>query len=158
MPKKLQQAAFAAGCFWGVEETFRTMKGVKETEVGYMGGTTENPNYNEVSTGSTGHAETVHLLFEPKEISYTQLLEVFWNNHNPTTPNRQGPDIGTNYRSIIFFYNTKQKKLAMESKENLEKSGKYRERIVTEIVSATKFWRAEEHHQKYLMKKGLKVC
>jgi len=158
MPKKLEQAAFAAGCFWGVEETFRSMKGVKETEVGYMGGTKENPNYNEVSTGSTGHAETVHLLFDPKEISYKQLLEVFWDNHNPTTLNQQGPDIGTNYRSIIFFYNAKQRKLAIESKEDLEKSGKYREKIVTEIVPATKFWRAEEHHQKYLMKKGLKVC
>jgi peptide-methionine (S)-S-oxide reductase len=158
MPKKLEQAAFAAGCFWGVEETFRTMKGVKETEVGYMGGTKEDPTYDEVSEGETGHAETVHILFDPKEIPYKQLLDVFWNNHNPTTLNRQGPDIGTNYRSIIFFYSAKQKKLAMESKENLEKSSKYKEKIVTEIVPATKFWRAEEHHQKYLMKKGLKVC
>ena len=158
MPKKLEQAAFAAGCFWGVEETFRSKKGVKETEVGYMGGTTENPNYKAVSAGITGHAETVHIKFDPKEISYEQLLEDFWNSHDPTQMNCQGPDVGTQYRSIIFYYNEKQKKMAMDSKERQEKSEKHEGRIVTEITPATDFWRAEEHHQKYLMKKGLKVC
>ncbi len=155
---KTEAASFAAGCFWGVEEEFRCVKGVVETEVGYMGGTTKNPTYDEVCTGRTGHAETVHLKFDPKEISYEKLLEIFWNLHDPTQLNRQGPDIGGNYRSIIFYYSPQQKKLATESKEKLAKSGKYRNDIVTEIVPATNFWRAEEYHQKYEMKTGKKVC
>jgi len=155
---KLEEAAFAAGCFWGVEETFRCEKGVRETEVGYMGGTAKNPTYGEVCIGTTGHAETVHLRFDPNEISYKRLLEIFWNDHDPTQLNRQGPDVGTNYRSTIFYYTPEQKKQALESKEKLEKSGKCRGKIVTEIVPASDFWRAEEYHQKYLMKKGLKVC
>jgi len=158
MPKKLEHAAFAAGCFWGVEETFRCLKGVKETEVGYMGGKTKNPTYNDVCTDKTGHAETVHIKFDPKEISYEQLLEDFWNSHDSTQLNRQGLDVGTQYRSIIFYYNEKQKKIAAGSKANLEKSGKIKGKVATEIIPATTFWRAEEHHQKYLMKKGLKTC
>jgi peptide-methionine (S)-S-oxide reductase len=156
--EKPDEAAFAAGCFWGVEETFRCEKGVKDTEAGYMGGTTENPTYEEVCAGKTGHAETVHIRFDPKEIAYNRLLDIFWANHDPTQLNRQGPDFGSNYRSIIFYYTPEQKRQALESKEKLEKSGKCRGKIVTEIIPATDFWRAEEHHQKYLMKQGLKVC
>jgi peptide-methionine (S)-S-oxide reductase len=155
---ELEEASFSAGCFWGVEEEFRCTKGVVETEVGYMGGTTENPTYEEVCTGTTGHAETVHLKFDPKKISYDKLLDIFWSVHDPTQLNRQGPDFGSNYRSIIFYYSPEQEKLAMESKDRLAKSGKYKNDIVTEIVPAAKFWRAEEYHQKYEMKTGRKVC
>ena len=154
----LEEASFAAGCFWGVEEAFRTTKGVKQTEVGYMGGTTKNPTYGQVCTGATGHAETVHLWFDPKEITYETLLEIFWSIHNPTQRNRQGWDIGTNYRSIIFYYSQEQRRLALGSKEKLEKSGKYLGKIVTEVFPAVEFWRAEEYHQKYEMKTGKKAC
>ena len=153
---KIGEAAFAAGCFWGVEDAFMHIKGVKKTEVGYMGGETENPTYGEVCTGKTGHAETVHLKYSPGGVSYGELLEAFWGMHNPATPNRQGLDIGSQYRSVIFYYNEKQREEAEKSREEQQK--KLRERkIVTEIVPAGKFWRAEEYHQKYKQKQG-KVC
>ena len=156
--KKLQLATFGAGCFWGVEETFRTLRGVKSTIVGYMGGTLKTPTYEDVCTDKTGHAEVVQIEFDTSQISYEELLNVFWNNHNPTTPNRQGPDVGTQYRSVIFFHAKEQKKIAKRSKENLEKSGKYENKIVTEIIPASIFYKAEDYHQKYLMKKGLNSC
>jgi peptide-methionine (S)-S-oxide reductase len=155
---KIEEAAFAAGCFWGVEDTFRQIPGVIETEVGFMGGGVENPSYEQVSTTETGHAETVHIKFDPAKVSFEKLLETFWNSHNPTTKNRQGPDVGTQYRSIIFFYNSDQKKMAEASKEALEKSEKWKNPIVTEITAAGKFNRAEEYHQKYLLKRGLSTC
>ena len=156
--EKYETASFAAGCFWGVEATFRELKGVVETTVGYMGGHTKDPNYNEVCTGTTGHAETLQLKYDPDEISFEKLLEVFWNKHDPTTKNRQGPDIGEQYRSIIFYHNPEQKKLAEESKEKLDSSGKYRNPVVTEIIPAGTFYPAEDYHQQYLEKRGRKFC
>lgn len=156
--EKIDTAAFAAGCFWGVEETFMQIKGVKNTTVGYMGGKTENPTYKDVCTDETGHAETVLIEYDPAEVSYNDLLKVFWENHNPTTMNRQGPDIGTQYRSVIFFYNDDQKTTAEKSKDELQKSGKYTRDIVTQIIPAATFWKAEEYHQKYLQKHGLQKC
>ncbi|MBD3398570.1 peptide-methionine (S)-S-oxide reductase MsrA [Candidatus Micrarchaeota archaeon] len=148
---KNKEAAFGAGCFWGVEGEFMKIKGVEETEAGYMGGKTENPNYDEVCTGKTGHAETVHLKYDPDEVSYGELLDAFWGMHNPTTPNRQGLDMGSQYRSVIFYYSEEQKKQAEKSKqEQQEKLGG--RKIVTEIVPAGRFWRAEEYHQKYKQK------
>jgi peptide-methionine (S)-S-oxide reductase len=158
MEANYEKAAFAAGCFWHVEADFRKVKGVKDAVVGYMGGHTENPTYEEVHTGTTGHAETVEVTFDPAEIAYDQLLDVFWGLHDPITPNRQGPDVGHQYRSVIFYYNDQQRREAEESKQRLEASGKYRKPIVTEIVPAPKFWRAEEYHQRYLEKRGLAVC
>jgi peptide-methionine (S)-S-oxide reductase len=155
---RLELATFGAGCFWGVEETFRTLKGVVKTEVGYTGGTVKNPNYEEVCTDKTGHAEAVQVTFDPKLISYKKLLEIFWNNHNPTTINRQGPDVGSQYRSAIFYHSEEQKKQAEESKKELENSGKWKSPIVTSIEPAKTFYKAEEYHQKYLMKRGLKTC
>lgn len=155
----LEEAAFGAGCFWGVEETFRTTAGVAQTQVGYMGGKKDNPAYEEVCTDKTGHAEVVHLKFDPKKVSYEQLLDIFWASHNPTTLNRQGPDVGSQYRSVIFFYNRKQESAARKSKEELQMAGKFGGKsIVTEITPAEKFNRAEEYHQKYLMKRGLQNC
>jgi len=150
--KDLQPAAFGMGCFWGAEEVFRKIEGVESTAVGYMGGNLENPSYEQVSTGETGHAETVHLEYDPEVISYKELLDVFWENHDPTTPNRQGPDRGSQYRSIIFYYDEKQKEEAEGSKKELEESGKFDNPIVTEIVPASEFYRAEEYHQRYLQK------
>lgn len=155
---ELKDAAFAAGCFWGVEELFRSEKGVHFTEVGYMGGKTANPTYEEVCSDATGHAEAVHLRYNPKEISYEKLLKIFWANHDPTTPNRQGPDVGTQYRSVIFYYTPEQQKLAQQSKENLTKSKEFPRPIVTEIVPAKGFYRAEEYHQQYLAKRGETRC
>ncbi len=155
---KLETATFGAGCFWGVEELFRQQKGVKETAAGYMGGAKPEPSYEDVCTDGTGHAEVVQVKYSPKEIAYEKLLELFWANHNPCTPNRQGPDIGTQYRSVVFFHSKKQQKAAQESKEELEKSGKFRNPVVTQIVPASEFWKAEEYHQKYLMKRGLSNC
>ena len=152
--EKYEIASFAAGCFWGVEETFRELKGVISTMVGYMGGSTEDPTYGDVCTGTTGHAETVQVTFDPNKISYEKLLETFWNKHDPTTINRQGPDLGKQYRSIIFYHNDEQKKLAILSKEKLETSGKYKNLIVTEIIPAPKFYPAEDYHQQYLEKGG----
>src|SRR3989344_7853472 len=150
----LQTATFGAGCFWGVEEEFRELKGVKSTTVGYSGGTFKNPTYENVCSGKTGHAEVVQVKYDPNEVSYEQLLDVFWNNHDPTTLNRQGPDVGEQYRSIIFFHNKEQEKIAKQSKEKLEKSGKFKNKIVTQIIPASAFYKAEEYHQQYLSKRG----
>lgn len=158
MKKSLSLATFGAGCFWHVEEAFQTVKGVTETMVGYMGGTLKNPSYEEVCTDTTKHAEVVQLKFDPEKISYKELLDVFWHCHDPTTLNKQGPDIGTQYRSVIFFNTPEQKKSAEHSCKALETSGKFSRKIVTQIVPATMFYPAEEYHQKYLMKRGLKVC
>ncbi len=152
------KATFAAGCFWGVEETFRTLPGVISTKVGYTGGTMPNPSYQDVCSDTTGHAETVEIIYDPKKISYKNLLNVFFENHNPTTVNRQGPDIGTQYRSAIFYHNQDQKKQAEKARAELEKSGKYKNSVVTQIEAAETFYEAEEYHQKYLMKKGLDNC
>jgi peptide-methionine (S)-S-oxide reductase len=151
-------ATFGAGCFWGVEVTFRNVPGVKDAVVGYLGGTLANPTYRDVCTGRTGHAEVVQVTYDPSEVSYDTLLDVFWANHNPTTLNRQGPDVGTQYRSAIFFHTPEQKRLAEESRERLEKSGKFRRPIVTEITEATAFYPAEDYHQRYLEKRGLASC
>lgn len=149
------KATFGAGCFWHVEDLLRKTKGVKSTQVGYIGGKLANPTYEEVCTDTTGHAEAVQVEYDPNEISYDELLIVFWSNHDPTSINRQGPDVGNQYRSAIFFHNEEQKKIAEKSKEELEKSGKFQKRIVTEIVSAPEFYKAEEYHQKYFQKHGL---
>lgn len=151
---KLETASFAAGCFWGVEETFRLTKGVKETAVGYCGGRSKNPTYEDVCSGTTGHAEAVQVKFDPAEISYEKLLKIFWENHNPTTWHQQGPDVGSQYRSVIFYHTPEQKVTAEKSKQELEKSGRLRKPIVTEVVPATEFYRAEEYHQKYHLKNG----
>ncbi len=147
-------ATFAAGCFWGVESVFRKVKGVEFTQVGYTGGTKENPSYKEVCTGNTGHAEAVELVFNPSVVSYSKLLELFWELHDPTTLNRQGPDVGTQYRSAIFYHDEDQRNLAIASKMELESSGKYNGEIVTQIVPAEPFYRAEEYHQQYFEKMG----
>lgn len=155
----LQKATFGAGCFWGVEAEFRQLpKGVVSTAVGYEGGTMKNPTYRDVCTDRTGHAEAVEVEYDPAEISYDDLLKVFWENHDPTTLNRQGPDVGKQYRSVIFYHTPEQQAAALASKEKLEKAGKYRRPIVTEIVPATTFYRAEEYHQQYLEKRGLSSC
>jgi peptide-methionine (S)-S-oxide reductase len=154
----MEKATFAAGCFWGVEETFRQLKGVHSTMVGYTGGTTKNPTYEQVCTGRTGHAEALQIEYDPSVISYQKLLEVFWDNHNPTTLNRQGPDIGTQYRSAIFFHTPEQERLARESKEMLDESGEFKNKIVTEITPASEFYKAEEYHQQYLKKHGKANC
>ncbi|SEN06092.1 peptide-methionine (S)-S-oxide reductase MsrA [Lihuaxuella thermophila] len=154
----MEVATFGAGCFWGVEETFRKIPGVKNTVVGYMGGTVENPTYEDVCTDKTGHAEVVQIEFDPAEVSYEQLLDVFWSSHNPTTLNRQGPDVGTQYRSVIFYHTPEQKRAAEASKEKMDRSGKWKDPIVTEITPASAFYRAEEYHQRYLQKRGLDSC
>ena len=157
--KKLQLATFAAGCFWGVEEAFREIKGVKSTTVGYTGGFFDNPTYRDVCTHKTGHAEAVQVQFDPNEVSFEDLLGVFWSIHDPTTKNRQGPDIGSQYRSMIAYHTPEQELLAKKSKEDLESSGKLNGRlIVTEIVPALTFYKAEEHHQKYYQKAGGGSC
>jgi len=153
-----EKATFGAGCFWGVEEIFRNVKGVLSTSVGYAGGTQANPTYQDVCTDKTGHAEAVELEFDPSQVSYEQLLEVFWSNHNPTTLNRQGPDVGTQYRSVIFYHSPEQKSVASASKEKVEKSGRFNRPIVTQIEPASAFWRAEEYHQRYLQKRGQSHC
>jgi peptide-methionine (S)-S-oxide reductase len=155
---KMGKATFAAGCFWGIEAAFRQVKGVLSTAVGYTGGTTDNPTYRDVCTDKIGHAEAVLVEFDPSVVSYDELLDVFWNIHDPTTLNRQGPDFGSQYRSGIFYHNEEQKAAAIASKERLEKSGKYRNSIVTEITPASEFYMAEEYHQQYLEKRGLASC
>ncbi len=153
---KFEIAIFAAGCFWGVEEAFRELNGVKETEVGYTGGKTKKPIYEDVCTDETRHAEAVRISFDPKKISYAKLLGVFFSIHNPTTRNRQGPDVGSQYRSAIFFTTNAQEK---EAKKHIEEEQKkYAYKIVTEIMPASEFYRAEEYHQKYLFKKGAASC
>lgn len=154
--KEFKRASFAAGCFWGVEEAFRCLDGVVSTMVGYMGGDFEKPTYEDVCTGKTGHAETVEIVYDPSLISYNELLAVFWNNHDPTTPNRQGPDVGSQYRSLIFYYDDEQKELALKSKEKVQK--RLNREIVTEIVPAITFYQAEDYHQQYLAKRGQKTC
>lgn len=154
----VETATFAAGCFWGVEEAFHHIPGVVSTIVGYTGGSTENPSYEDVCTGRTGHAEAVQLSYDPTKVSYEQLLKIFWENHDPTTPNRQGPDVGEQYRSAIFYHTPEQQAVAIKSKEALEQSGKYKKPIVTHIVSAGVFHKAEEYHQLYLEKRGLSSC
>jgi len=154
----MAKASFAAGCFWGVEAAFRQVEGVRETAVGYSGGRTENPTYESVCSGRTGHAETVEVEYDPAKVKYEQLLDVFWENHDPTTLNRQGPDVGEQYRSAIFFQTPEQEASARVSKEKQEKSGRYKCPIVTEIAPASTFWRAEEYHQQYLEKRGLAHC
>jgi len=153
-----EKATFGAGCFWGVEETFRKLKGVTDTAVGYAGGAKDNPTYEDVCTDETGHAEVVQVEFDPAKISYRELLDVFWANHNPTTLNRQGPDVGTQYRSVIFYHSPEQKAAAEESKNALAKSGRFKREIVTQIEPAPKFFPAEEYHQRYLEKRGLSHC
>ncbi|MBI3623284.1 peptide-methionine (S)-S-oxide reductase MsrA [Candidatus Pacearchaeota archaeon] len=155
---KTEIATFGAGCFWHIEEAFRTLKGVLNTEVGYEGGKMQDPSYEDVSTHRTGHVEVLQLEFDPKIVSYEKLLEVFWKIHDPTTLDRQGLDIGNQYKSIIFYHTEEQKKKAEKSKKDLEKKGIFGDPIVTEIVKAGKFWKAEDYHQKYLMKRGLKSC
>tara|TARA_R110002050_G_scaffold9504_1_gene33150 strand:- start:297632 stop:298099 length:468 start_codon:yes stop_codon:yes gene_type:complete len=151
-------ATFAAGCFWGVEAKFRQINGVVSTRVGYTAGSTDTPNYKAVCTGTTGHAEAIEIAFDPTLLSYTKLLEVFWRIHNPTTLNRQGPDIGTQYRSAIFYHNDEQRQQALDSKQALDTSGYYAEPAVTEITAASEFFPAEEYHQCYLEKKGMGSC
>ena len=154
----MEKATFGAGCFWGVEESFRQLPGVTETEVGYLGGHTNDPSYKDVCTDETGHAEVVQVTYDPAKISYEQLLDVFWSAHDPTTLNRQGPDVGTQYRSAIFFHSPEQERVAHASKEKAQASGKFRRPIVTEITPASMFYRAEEYHQKYLAKRGVSHC
>lgn len=154
-----EKATFAAGCFWGVESTFRRVRGVMSTRVGYTGGRTLDPTYEDVCTDSTGHAEAVEVVYDPSAVSYGQLLEVFWNSHDPTTPDRQGPDIGSQYRSAIFYHDGAQRTAAVASKERLEESGRFgKNRVVTEIVPATVFYQAEDYHQQYLEKTGRRGC
>lgn len=155
---KLEVAMFGAGCFWGVEATFRKVPGVLDTAVGYSGGHTQNPTYKEVCTDKTGHAEVIRIEFDPAQVSYKQLLEVFWSNHDPTTVNRQGPDVGTQYRSAIFYFSPEQEAVAKAVKAELTKTKRFRRPIVTQIKPAGEFWKAEEYHQRYLEKKGLDTC
>lgn len=154
----MEKATFGAGCFWGVESTFRQIPGVTDTAAGYLGGTLANPTYEDVCTDQTGHAEVVQVTFDPARVSYEQLLNVFWETHNPTTLNRQGPDVGTQYRSAIFFHSAEQEAIARKSKAEVEASGKFKRPIVTEITPASTFYRAEEYHQRYLEKRGLSHC
>jgi peptide-methionine (S)-S-oxide reductase len=154
----MEKATFGAGCFWHVQEAFRHLKGVTSTTVVYMGGTLKNPTYEDVCIDKTGHAEVVEILYHPETISYEELLNVFWDIHDPTTKNRQGPDIVTQYRSVIFYHTLEQKTMAESSKKNLEQSRKYKKKIVTEITEATPFYPAEEYHQQYLAKHGLTAC
>jgi peptide-methionine (S)-S-oxide reductase len=153
-----EKATFGAGCFWGVEATFRAIPGVTDAAVGYAGGKTENPTYEDVCSHTTGHAEVVQVEFDPAIVSYDHLLDVFWSNHNPTTLNRQGPDVGDQYRSVIFYHSPEQQAAAEASKARLEKSGRFKQAIVTFIQPAPTFYRAEDYHQRYLEKRGLSHC
>jgi peptide-methionine (S)-S-oxide reductase len=151
-----EKATLGAGCFWGVEATYRRLAGVKSTQVGYMGGAMKNPSYKQVCTDSTGHAEVLEVTFDPEVISYHDILEVFWENHNPTTLNRQGPDVGTQYRSAIFTHSPEQEAEAKASRDAAQ--ARFPRPIVTKITPATEFWKAEEYHQQYLEKRGLSQC
>lgn len=154
----MAKATFAAGCFWGVEATFRQLPGVTATRVGYIGGNTVNPTYKEVCTDTTGHAEAVEVDYDPEKLSYDKLLDVFWENHDPTQLNRQGPDFGKQYRTAVFFHSPEQEAEARASKEKLAKSGRFSKPIMTQIVPATTFYEAEDYHQQYLEKRGLASC
>jgi peptide-methionine (S)-S-oxide reductase len=151
-----ETATFGAGCFWGVEVAFRNVPGVVDTAVGYEGGTLPNPTYEDVCSKKTGHAEVVQVEFDPDEVSYDQLLDVFWDEHDPTQVNRQGPDIGSNYRSVVFFHSPEQQEQALESKARVQ--ARFARPIATEITPASDFWRAEEYHQQYLVKRGRATC
>ncbi len=154
----MAKATFAAGCFWGVEDAFRHTQGVNSTTVGYTGGTLKNPSYEDVCTGRTGHSEAVEVDYDPAQVTYEQLLGIFWESHDPTTLNRQGPDVGTQYRSAIYYHDAAQEASARGSKTLLEKSGVFKRPIVTEISPASEFYRAEDYHQQYFEKKGMKSC
>ena len=154
----LLKATFGAGCFWGVETAFRRVPGVLDTAAGYMGGTSDSPTYRDVCTGTTGHAEVVEVIFDPSMVSYERLLDVFFTIHDPTTPDRQGVDIGTQYRSVIFYHTAEQKAAAESFRERVDTSGRFRRPVVTEIVPARTFWRAEEYHQRYHQKHGGSGC
>jgi len=154
----MARATFAAGCFWGVEDAFRQVPGVTSVTVGYTGGTLKNPTYKDVCGGHTGHAEAVQVEFDPQRVSYLELLAVFWKSHDPTTLNRQGPDVGSQYRSAIFFHDPQQEAAARASKDVLIKEAVFKRPIVTEITSASEFYRAEEYHQQYFEKQGIKSC
>ncbi|MBA3824015.1 MAG: peptide-methionine (S)-S-oxide reductase MsrA [Ktedonobacterales bacterium] len=154
----IEQATFGAGCFWGVEADFRQIPGVKATQVGYEGGHTASPTYQDVCSHTTGHAEVVQVDYDPERVSYEQLLNVFWENHDPTQLNRQGPDVGDQYRTVIFFHTPAQEAAAIASKAALQESGKFRKPIVTQIVPAETFYKAEDYHQQYLEKRGLSTC
>jgi peptide-methionine (S)-S-oxide reductase len=155
---KLEKATFAAGCFWGVEASFRKIDGVVSTAVGYTGGQAENPTYRDVCSDRTGHAEAVQVIYDPDKVAYKDLLEVFWSMHDPTQYNRQGPDVGSQYRSAIFHHNGLQARAAMQSKEDMEKSGRFKRPIATEIAPAGPFYKAEEYHQQYYEKRGIGSC
>lgn len=150
-----EKATFGAGCFWGVESAFRRVKGVISTQVGYAGGSFKNPTYEDVCTDGTGHAEVVQVEYDPAQVSYDDLLELFWRIHDPTTLNRQGPDAGTQYRSVIFYHSPEQKAAAEASKEKLQKGGRTKRPVVTEITPAPEFYRAEDYHQQYFDKRGI---
>ena len=156
--EKMQKAIFGAGCFWGVEETFRHIPGVTAATVGYSGGTKKDPSYQDVCSGKTGHTEVVEVEYDPSKVSYEKLLDVFFANHDPTTPNRQGPDVGYQYRSVIFYTTPEQEAAAHLAKENANKSGRFSRAVVTAIEPAKEFYKAEEYHQHYLEKNGLRVC
>ena len=153
-----EKATFAAGCFWGVEARFRNVPGVAATRVGYTGGRSADATYQEVCSGTTGHAEAVEVTFDPEQVSFDELLDVFWDIHDPTTLNRQGPDIGDQYRSAIFTHGADQARTASESKARVDASGRFKRPIVTQIAAAGPFWPAEEYHQRYLEKRGLATC
>ncbi len=153
-----EKATFGAGCFWGVEAVFRQIKGVRDAVVGYAGGKTEDPTYEDVCSDETGHAEVVEITFDPTEVSYETLLDVFWRNHDPTTRNRQGPDVGSQYRSVVFYHSPEQRTAAEAKVAELEKSGRFRRPIVTQMEPAPRFYRAEEYHQQYLAKHGHTHC
>jgi peptide-methionine (S)-S-oxide reductase len=154
----MAKATFGAGCFWGVEAAFREVPGVVDVAVGYSGGETENPTYEQVCTDRTGHAEVVEVDFDPELVSYEKLLDVFWHSHDPTQVNRQGPDVGRQYRSAIFYHDEAQRKAAEQSRQILESAHKFARPIATEIEPAGRFWRGEEYHQRYLEKRGLGSC
>ncbi len=155
---RMETATFGAGCFWGVEAEFRKVEGVISTAVGYSGGIVTNPTYKQVCTDTTGHAEVVEVVYDPGKVSYDELLDIFWDSHDPTQVNRQGPDIGRQYRSVIFYHSPLQQQQALASKERLERAGVYRRPISTEIEPAQTFYRAEEYHQQYLEKRGMPSC
>ena len=156
--EQTEKATFGAGCFWGVEAAFRQLPGVISTQVGYAGGTLENPTYRDVCSDRTGHVEVVEVTYDPARVAYGDLLRIFWENHDPTQVNRQGPDVGTQYRTVIFYHSPEQRAAASASKADLERARKYRRPIATQIEPAGPFYRAEEYHQQYLEKRGLSTC